>query len=148
MHIFGISRCDLIWIITGNSILQSVLYIQFHTAKYHWQGVNSLWLTASKRVSENNGLLAVSFPQQFVSCYLFHVPEFYSKRPTLRDQFVLAGVVGERKWLARQHFLQPVSPPWLWPAWKNRQEHLEYDSPVAQAHLEHNSPRSKVTKTQ
>lgn len=48
--------------------------------------------------------------------------------------------VGERKWLARQHFLRPVSLPRLWAAWKNRQEHLEYDSPVTQPHLEHNSP--------
>lgn len=99
-------------------------------------------------VSENNRLYTVSFPQPFVSCYLFHVPAFYSNRPTLGDQFVLAGVVGERKWLARQHFLQPVSLPLLWPAWKNRQEHLEYDSLVTQPHLEHNSPRIEVTKTQ
>lgn len=57
---------------------------------------------------------------------------FYGGRPTLRDQFVLAGVTEERKWLARQR-LPPCPSPRLDRGLleENRREHLEYDSPVA-----------------
>lgn len=112
-----------------------------------WHGVK-LWLVASKRVAENNGPRTWRFLPPAICLQLFISSACVLQRraPARRPICACRSGGGEEVTALPSARLSPCTEG---EKKKNRREHLKYDSPATQPHLEHNSPpRNGPTKTQ